>query len=45
MMLGNSIAVKQKLFILSNERVQDIDTYDDWTIAELKFQLINGRVK
>lgn len=31
--------------ILSNERVQDIDTYDDWTIAELKFQLINGRVK
>lgn len=28
-------------YILDEERVQDIDTEDDWRIAEIKFKLIN----
>ena len=29
--------------ILSEERVQDIDTETDWKLAEMKFKLLNGR--
>ena len=29
--------------IMSEERVQDIDTETDWKLAELKFQLLNGK--
>lgn len=29
--------------IMSEERVQDIDTETDWKLAELKYQLVNGK--
>lgn len=31
------------MYLLSRDRVQDIDTIDDWKVAELMFQLINRK--
>ena len=28
--------------LLDNQKVQDIDTIDDWELAEMKFQKLNG---
>ena len=35
------IMKKNKAIILSNDKVQDIDTIEDWKIAELKYSLLN----
>ena len=35
------IMKKNKAVILSEDKVQDIDTIEDWKIAELKYELIN----
>ena len=35
------IMKKNKAIILSEDKVQDIDTIEDWKIAELKYDLIN----
>jgi N-acylneuraminate cytidylyltransferase len=32
---------KSAAIILPRERVQDIDTIEDWKVAELKFSLLN----
>lgn len=34
---------KHGAIIMSEERVQDIDTKTDWKLAELKYQLLNGK--
>lgn len=43
--LDNSQFVKgsKGSIILSEERVQDIDTETDWKLAEMKFKLLNGK--
>lgn len=35
------VAGRTRLFEMPEERVQDIDTMDDWRMAEMKFKLLN----
>ena len=40
----SELELKQKVIILPNTQVQDIDNDDDWKLAELKYKLINNYV-
>jgi N-acylneuraminate cytidylyltransferase len=37
------VSTKTKAFIVARERVQDIDTEEDWSMAELLFKVLKER--